>query len=373
MGFHVCCAGRFFLAMEPGMKEETFSEVLSSLSLSEQRGGPDGGADGHAATPPDAPEQDEDSFFDCPEVLEEESASHRGGPGGDEGEGERGHGDGRDGPEDGEREEGGSEGEEWEDLGVACGVQGEEWTECGEQNAGGGGEESRAEFREEGEEDLAEHGKDDSDSELKEEAPVEFDEEYLRELEKDLSEEEKESRRQESLLLKEAGNGQFKKGEHTEAEASYTAALGVCPVCYSKERSILFSNRAAARVHLDQKEKAIADCTKVYLTVELNPDYVRAILRRRSLLEETSWTSSGGLKLFRRTAHQAREACMRLPRQIQERNEKLKEEMLGKLKDLGNMFLRPFGLSTSNFQVNQDNSSGSYSVNFVQNPNNNNR
>ncbi|XP_035267261.1 tetratricopeptide repeat protein 1 isoform X2 [Anguilla anguilla] len=364
-----------FLAMEPGMKEETFSEVLSSLSLSEQREGPDGGADGHAATPPDAPEQDEDSFFDCPEVLEEESASRRGGPGGDEGEGERGHGDGRDGPEDGEREEGGSEGEEWEDLGAACGVQGEEWTECGEQNAGGGGEESRAEFREEGEEELAEHGKDDSDSELKEEAPVEFDEEYLRELEKDLSEEEKESRRQESLLLKETGNGQFKKGEHTEAEASYTAALGVCPVCYSKERSILFSNRAAARVHLDQKEKAIADCTKA---IELNPDYVRAILRRAELYEKTDKLDEA-LEDYKSIlekdpgVHQAREACMRLPRQIQERNEKLKEEMLGKLKDLGNMFLRPFGLSTSNFQVNQDTSSGSYSVNFVQGPNNNNR
>lgn len=206
---------------------------------------------------------------------------------------------------------------------------------------------------------------DDSSSEL--------DEEYLIELEKNMPEEEKQKRRAESSKLKEEGNEQFKRGDYMEAESSYSQALQMCPACFQKDRSVLFSNRAAARMKQDKKDTAITDCSKA---IQLNPTYIRAILRRAELYEKTDKLDEA-LEDYKSvlekdpSVHQAREACMRLPKQIEERNERLKEEMLGKLKDLGNLVLRPFGLSTENFQIKQDSSTGSYSINFVQNPNNN--
>ncbi|NWR57082.1 TTC1 protein, partial [Bucorvus abyssinicus] len=202
---------------------------------------------------------------------------------------------------------------------------------------------------------------------------TELDEEYLLELEKAMPEEEKQKRRKESTMLKEKGNEQFKKGDYGEAEDSYTKALQICPACFQKDRAVLFSNRAAAKIKQDKTEAALSDCSKA---VELDPNYIRALLRRAELYEKTEKLDEA-LEDYKAvlekdpSVHQAREACVRLPRQIEERNEKLKKEMLGKLKDLGNLVLRPFGLSTENFQIKQDSSTGSYSINFVQNPNNN--
>ena len=62
----------------------------------------------------------------------------------------------------------------------------------------------------------------------------------------------------------------------------------------------------------------------------------------------------------------ANKAVRSLPAKIEERNEKMKAEMMDNLKKLGNMCLNPFGLSTDNFKMEQ-NETGSYNIQFQQN------
>ncbi|XP_031832295.2 tetratricopeptide repeat domain 1 [Nomia melanderi] len=203
------------------------------------------------------------------------------------------------------------------------------------------------------------------------EPPRDFvDEELLKDREIDLTESEKESLRDEAEKLKNRGNALFKSGEYVEAISIYTQGIQTCPLAYSKERSILYANRAAAKSKCLEKESAISDCTKA---IELNPTYVKAIVRRAHLYKELEKLDEAmedftKLNSLDPDNVESRQEVHKLARLIEERNEKLKTEMLGKLKDLGNMVLKPFGLSTNNFELQKDPNSGGYSVKFNQNP-----
>lgn len=194
------------------------------------------------------------------------------------------------------------------------------------------------------------------------------DEEALKVLETSLSPEQLEELRTKAADLKKRGNDEFKSGAYLESIQSYTEALRSCPLSRSEERAVFYANRAAAKVQLERKESAIDDCKKA---VELNPNYVRAYMRRAKLYEETDKLDES-LEDYKKVVEldsgnwEARKATVRLPPLINERNEKLKTEMLGKLKDLGNVILKPFGLSTENFKMQQDPNTGGYSINFQQ-------
>lgn len=194
------------------------------------------------------------------------------------------------------------------------------------------------------------------------------DEEALIEMEKVLNEHEMILRKNHAERLKLQANDHFRSGEVKKAIETYSTALQICPTIHPKDRAILHSNRAAAKIKIDAKEGAIKDCTKA---INLWPEYVRAILRRAKLYQDTDKLDEA-LKDYELVYkldpgnHEAREAIVRLRQIIQERNEKLKQEMMGQLKDLGNMILKPFGLSTENFQMQKDPATGGYSINFNQ-------
>lgn len=56
--------------------------------------------------------------------------------------------------------------------------------------------------------------------------------------------------------------------------------------------------------------------------------------------------------------------CKRLRPAVEEAEAKQKEEVMGKLKDMGNSILGKFGMSLNNFKSVQDPNTGSYSISY---------
>jgi len=223
------------------------------------------------------------------------------------------------------------------------------------------------------------HDKDENEIEEKkdslgheESSPDYVDENLLRsweEGESPLSESELEQKRLEAAQYKIEGNALYTDGKIRDACDKYTSGLRVCPLKFSQERAVLYANRGQMKKVLGLNDHAIKNCSKA---IELNPTYLKALLRRAEIYDETDKLDEA-LKDYQNVIEldpknvAANKAVRELPARIEERNEKLKAEMMDNLKKLGNMCLKPFGLSTNNFKLEQ-NESGSYNIQFQQNP-----
>ncbi|KAL3688739.1 hypothetical protein R1sor_015048 [Riccia sorocarpa] len=140
------------------------------------------------------------------------------------------------------------------------------------------------------------------------------------------------------------GNALYGEKKFVEALQAYDRGLSASelkepnmePVKEMKEIwAILHCNRAACYVGLDNNDAAIKECTKA---LELNPEYVKALVRRAQAREKLTFYEEAmadwnkvleiepGMTL-------AKTSLRHLAPLVEEKREKLKEEMLGKLKE----------------------------------------
>ncbi|CAK9027272.1 Tetratricopeptide repeat protein 1 (TPR repeat protein 1) [Durusdinium trenchii] len=172
--------------------------------------------------------------------------------------------------------------------------------------------------------------------------------------------------------LKEQGNAKFKAKEYLEAIELYSDALDFAPdtELFRASKAVFLNNRAACLFQLGHYEDVVDDCTDA---IELDPRYIKAYMRRAKALEQIDDLDAALEDLNKvveidpgfapGVAEQAR-----VERIVKAKQEQMKEEMMGKLKDLGNTVLGKFGMSLDNFQAVQDPNTGSYSISFNQNP-----
>uniref|UniRef100_A0A7C9EMM7 Uncharacterized protein n=1 Tax=Opuntia streptacantha TaxID=393608 RepID=A0A7C9EMM7_OPUST len=164
------------------------------------------------------------------------------------------------------------------------------------------------------------------------------------------------------------GNALFKEGLYEDALTKYEFALQVAPEIPSSMelRSICHANRAICFLKLGKYSETVKECTKA---LELNPSYVKALVRRGEALEKLERYDEAIADMKKileldPSNDQARRNIVRLEPLAREKMEKMKEEMMGKLKDMGNSLLGRFGMSVDNFKAVKDPDTGSYSIQF---------
>ncbi|KAJ8605370.1 hypothetical protein CTAYLR_002372 [Chrysophaeum taylorii] len=161
---------------------------------------------------------------------------------------------------------------------------------------------------------------------------------------------------------KEEGNAYFRSGAYEEAATAYTAALEVAES--SELRAALFANRAASYGKLEKRENVVADCTAA---LELDPAYVKALVRRAHAYEadEKLEEAIADLKKADELAPSPprRRHILDLEKRRETRDQQLRDEALGKLKDLGNSVLGHFGMSLDSFAMEQT-EGGGYNISY---------
>ncbi|ANQ10994.1 Uncharacterized protein PCOAH_00052570 [Plasmodium coatneyi] len=169
--------------------------------------------------------------------------------------------------------------------------------------------------------------------------------------------------------IKDQGNELFKKGDYKQAIFYYNKALKKCKEKSTK--SILYSNRAACYSHLANWNQVVEDCNK---SINYNENFVKSYIRRSNAYEQLEKYNDASNDLNKAISLDSSLLAnyemkqKKLKYLAEQQLNKEKEEMVGKLKDFGNLLLGKVGLSLDNFEVQKNpNNDGSFNIQFKQN------
>lgn len=230
---------------------------------------------------------------------------------------------------------------------------------------------------------------------------------------------------EESHAQKTIANKFFTSSQYSQAIGEYDKALSSCPNYLDYEVAVLKSNIAACHLKLEDWKAAVDSATaaldaldrllpkkkkakddkagtdegvveiegedaeaeeeelkKLEISDQRRDDILRirskALMRRaKAKSEQGGWGNLQGAEDDYKALAQlptlppqdnkiVQTALRSLPPRINAAKEKEMGDMMGKLKELGNGILKPFGLSTDNFKMEKDPNTGSYSMNFNQ-------
>jgi tetratricopeptide (TPR) repeat protein len=167
-------------------------------------------------------------------------------------------------------------------------------------------------------------------------------------------------------ISKEEGNNHFRIKDYDGAISSYTSAIKLCPTDDENKEtlSVFYGNRAAAYFTVEEYECAVDDCSS---SLEINGDYVKVLMRRSQAYEkltkpEDALIDAKKVLELDPSFPKINATVRRLEVECDERMTKMKDEALGKLKGLGNSILGNFGMSLDNFNMKQDEATGSWNI-----------
>lgn len=159
-------------------------------------------------------------------------------------------------------------------------------------------------------------------------------------------------------------NQRFGEGNFDKALELYAKALDTAPLKFEQERAIILSNCAAANIKLANWSQAVQNASE---SIELGVPNEKSLERRAYAYAKTDDNLEKSIEDYKKlqaqfpNRQQYTKTLFELDQRLHDRNERMKKEVMDQLKNLGDMCLRPFGLSTDSFQM-VEQPGGGYSI-----------